>query len=179
MIPSGKHKIVVGTSFSEQSHTSSFHALRYSSETSSPKPFTSGRMQVRGKVVEMKVDTPEGETTYLGSVEDHKETDCVLICDNSGKWRLERLHLNLKSLRASDTQRVQRNPVPVSALDTHAASEVRQTTDEFIDENDLFGEDESSDQTPAAASSSSIFPHGHVAADDSDSDSLVDSASDA
>ena len=118
--PSGKHNVSIGTSFAEGS-LSSFHTMRYRSEPAAAKSF--GKLQIRGKVAEMSVDSHRAgaATTYLGNVENHNETECVLICDNSGKWRLERLHLNMKNLRASSA-REQEAPdeasrVPVQALE--------------------------------------------------------------
>lgn len=95
-----RHEVTVGTSFA-QGAPRTMHTMRYNFKPTSAEWKRRGRLRIRDKSAKvlMPVVGSKQQMTFSGNVEQHRPSECLLIRDNDGKWRIERLGMNIKNLK--------------------------------------------------------------------------------
>ena len=97
-----RHTVHLGRSFGRASTHLGVHTLRYSFKPSSSDWTKRGRVAISGQVATLKQPavSGNGDITFRGKAEEHRATDCLLVCDSDGRWTLERMKRNVKDLKA-------------------------------------------------------------------------------
>jgi hypothetical protein len=144
-----------------------------------------GTLRVRNQRAELRMQSTSshGEVRLVGGVEE-KRDEFALICEG-GRYRLERLESVVTGLKPG-------SPRAAPARSPRAAAPARSPSgDDAVDESMLFGDDDDEEEAPvpaseasssrtastaSAASAGGIQLQTHGGADDSESESLSDSA---
>lgn len=87
--------VQVGSSFRKGNEQSQLHTLRYSFKPGSVSSKRPGKLRIRGEDAKLKV----GENVFRGKANAHKASECVLLCDGNGVWRIERLDTSVTNLK--------------------------------------------------------------------------------
>ena len=108
-----QHKVALGATWKDKS-ASGLTTLRYGFKTTSVDWKKPGRVTTAGGKAEVRMPklmtagTPApksgAETVFVGSVEAHKSTVCLLIQMEDGSYHLERAHRNIKNLTTERDQ---------------------------------------------------------------------------
>ena len=163
MPPTLWHEVRLGASF-RAAAPPAHHTLRYSFKPSSADFTRRGRLEVRGGAVDMCVPSKGAADplAFSGKVDSHKGSECVLIC-RGGRWTLERLHLNVRNLKAERPEPKktgvlqpppprrspsQQSPSPRSQQQQPSpqpepeGASADASADDDLDEGELFGEED-------------------------------------
>ena len=124
--------------------------MRYNFKPDSAQWVRPGRLKVQGLQAEMRTDNVQaGEIIFVGKAEDSKPTECVLICDHNGRWRLERLHRGLRNMRAERSSAGGSTQIAGSAARNGPVAAAATSEPEAmatVDETDLFGGDDGEEE---------------------------------
>ena len=178
----GPHAVTVGDTTGRR-----HHLLRYSMKPASSSFDAPGTLRVRNQRAELRMQSTSshGEVRLVGGVEE-KRDEFALICEG-GRYRLERLESVVTGLKPG-------SPRAAPARSPRAAAPPARSPsgDDAVDESMLFGDDDEEEEeapvlaseasssrtasTASAASAGGIQLQTHGGADDSESESLSDSA---
>ena len=177
----GPHPVAVGGTTGRR-----HHLLRYSMKPASASTNAPGTLRVRNQRAELRMQSTSshGEVRLVGGVEE-KRDEFALICEG-GRYRLERLESVVTGLKPG-------SPRAAPARSPRAAAPPARSPsgDDAVDESMLFGDDDDEEEAPvpaseasssrtastaSAASAGGIQLQTHGGADDSESESLSDSA---
>ena len=148
--PGDTHTVAVGASFG--AGAVGLHSLRYSFKPSSAAAAPAGTLTLRDREAHLSVPLGGGAPplNFTGHADATKTSECALICDADGSWRLERLGRSIKDLKPD------RSPTPPVPAIIPAAiipvvgvkrkePEVPEAfdADDDVSARDLFGDDDS------------------------------------
>ena len=98
----GTHAVALGESLRGRGRSSELVSMRYTFKPTSADWSRPGKLRLSGRAAELEVASLESSapaTLFSGTCDEAKETECLLLCDSSGQWRIERIHKHIKNLR--------------------------------------------------------------------------------